>query len=93
MEVLFTFEVERVESVVHPRDHHLLIENEHTHWFAFNCVDKVRDHFSVPDKVHSSISTGNINSIIDIKLPSSLNETRDGFQTCDFLLDCHPVAL
>ena len=81
MKVLLTFEVERVKGVVHACDDHLLIENEHAHWFAFNRVYEFRHHFSVADKVHSTISAGNIDSILDVELACSLNEAGDGFET------------
>jgi hypothetical protein len=74
LEVLFAFKVERVEAVVHTSDDHLLIENEHAHWFAFDSVDEFRDHFTVPDKVNSPISACNIYSIINIQLTSSLDK-------------------
>jgi hypothetical protein len=79
LEVLFAFKVERVEAVVHASDNNLLIENEHAHWFAFNSVDKFRDHFTVPDKVNSAISAGNIDSIINIQLTSCLDEAGNRF--------------
>ena len=65
-----------MNSVVHPSDDYLLLENKHSHRLAFNAINNLIDYLPVPYQIHLPVTARHIYAVLNIELPCSLHKAR-----------------
>lgn len=73
-EILLAFLVKRVQGIVHTCYHKLFLEQNEANRLALNTEYDIREDLTILEDIYFAISTGYVDSVINIKLANALHE-------------------